>query len=159
MGLFQEQCRRLGPGHLPSWTPEAGDGPRSEEIRASGCAQQHLDHQDGPHLVGPRSPGQRVKEGRQRPGMGGMVCPGWGGRRTPSSAAAGQGLGLRLWGEASAICSVRSNSQTHCPAGLLPLLSAGSPDLIWERCDCGGSLASGAALAPILGQFPGLQAS
>lgn len=80
--------------------------------------------------------------------------PGVGGRRTPR-AAAGQGLGLRLWGEAPVVSSVRRSSQTHCPAGrgLLLLLSAGSPDLIWGRCDCGGSLAGGSALAPILGHF------
>ena len=64
MGPFQAQCRRLGPGCLPSWTPGEGDGPRSEEIRASGCAQQHLDQQSGPHLLaGPRSPGAEGQRG------------------------------------------------------------------------------------------------
>lgn len=78
MGLFQEQCRRPGPGRLPSRTLKAGDGPRSEEIRALGCAQRHLDHWGSSHPVGPRSPGQRVKEGWQRPDHGRDGVPGVG---------------------------------------------------------------------------------
>ena len=44
-----------------------------------GCAQWHLDHRGSSYPVGPRSPGQRVKEGWQRPdhGRDGVPRVGW----------------------------------------------------------------------------------